>query len=170
MKHSALILLTGFLLMSGYTVRAQQYLVVQKRGSVKNFKYQAGDDIALQTYGVDFPIRGEITKMSDSSLTIDSYINIRLSDISEVLRPRRYLQKLSRLFFIRGGIAYVAIVGVNGLINNDSPVIDEQTLTISAVMIAIGLAMKSFYIRKLDVISKWQLKIIDFDNIPIAED
>ena len=168
MKHSVLIILAGFFIMTGCPVLAQQYLVVQKTGKVKNFKYQTGDEITLVINNGDFTIQGEITSITDTSLYINSYIEVQFSNISAVLKPRRFFIKLSKLFFIRGGIAYVTIVGINGIINNDSPLIDEQTIAISAVMVAIGVAMKPFYIRKLNTVSKWQIKMIDFDNIPLS--
>lgn len=156
----------GLLIFTLSAAFGQQYLVVQKNGKVKNFKYQTGDEIMLQTKNGAFNLKGEITQLSDSSLTINSYIEIKYSNIAKLLRPRRYFTKLSKLFFIRGGIAYVTIVGINGIINNDSPMIDEQTLAISATMVAIGLIMKPFYIRKLDVTKKWHIKMINFDMIP----
>jgi hypothetical protein len=156
------------ILMVPLTMDAQQYLVVQKLGKVRNFKYEVGDEIMIRTRKGDFSLNGEITKISDTSLTLNSYVEIGFSNVAKVLRPRRYFTKLSKLFFIRGGIAYVTIVGINGIINNDSPLIDEQTLTISATMVAVGFLMKPFYIRKLDTISKWKIKVIDFDNIPAA--
>ena len=167
MKHSVLFILAGFFILTFYPLQAQQYLVVQKTGSVKNFKYQIGNDIAMEVNNGDFIIQGEITNISDTSLSINSYIEVKFNNISRVLRPRRFFTKLSKLFFIRGGIAYVTIVGINGIINNDSPLIDEQTIAISAAMVAIGFALKPFYIRKLNTVSKWQIKMIDFENIPL---
>lgn len=155
-----------FLLIFSFSIYGQQYLVVQKPGKVKNFKYEVGDEIMINTRKGDLTLSGEITDISDTCVTINTYIDVGLSNIAKVLRPRRFFTKLSKLFFIRGGIAYVTIVGINGIINNDSPLIDEQTLTISASMVAIGLAMKPLYIRKLDTTGKWALKVIDFDNIP----
>lgn len=154
------------LLLAVCSVSGQQYLVVQKSGKVKNFKYEVGDEIMIKTRKGDFSLSGEITRITDTSLTINSYVEIGFGNVAKVLRPRRYFTKLSKLFFIRGGIAYVTIVGINGVINNDSPLIDDQTLKISAAMVATGFLMKPFYMRKLDAIGKWKLKAIDFDNIP----
>ncbi len=169
MHPMARFLITGLLLFMLGSVSAQQYLIVQKNGKVKNFKYQTGDEIMLQIKNGDFNLKGEITKLSDTSLTIDSYLEIRYSNISKVLRPRAFLTRLSKLFFIRGGVAYVTIVGINGLINNDSPMIDEQTIAVSASMVAIGFVMKPFYIRKLDLTKNWHIKMINFDAIPESD-
>lgn len=156
-------------LYSSFPTFGQQYLVLQKLGKVKNFKYEVGDKIMVKTRHGELTVDGEITGLSDTSVTINSYVEVGFSNVAQVLRPRIFFTALSRLFFIRGGIAYTSIVGINGLINNDSPVIDEQTLVISATMVGIGFAMKPFYLRKLDAIEKWKLKVIDFDNIPIVD-
>jgi hypothetical protein len=31
--------------------------------------------------------------------------------------------------------------------------------------VAIGLLMKPFYVKKMDVTEKWQLKVLDFENV-----
>lgn len=169
MKPFARLGITILLVLAACALSGQQYLVVQKQGKVKNFKYEIGDEIMVKTRNGDLKFSGDITKITDSSLTINSYVEVAFENVAQVLRPRRYFTKLSKLFFIRGGIAYVTIVGINGIINNDSPLIDDQTLKISATMVAIGFLMKPFYIRKLDTDEKWKLKFIDFDNIPMEQ-
>lgn len=144
---------------------SQQYLVVQKYGTVKNFKYEVNDKISFQTLKGEFFIEETITYITDSTITVDTFYEVKLKNIATVLRPRIFVIALSEIFFIRAGIAYVAIVGINGIIHNESPVIDEQTLLISASMVAIGFALKPFFTRKLDATGKWCLKVIDFDNI-----
>jgi hypothetical protein len=152
-----------FLLQAAYS---QQYLVVQKNLAIKNYKYQPGDKISLQTIRGDLEFDGRISKITDSTIVIDNLYEIDLRNIAAVFRKRGFIKRLSGLFFIRGGIAYTAITGINGLINNDSPMIDQQTLLISAAMVAIGFAMKPLIIKKLKINEKWQLKVIDFYNVP----
>lgn len=147
------------------SLNAQQYLVVQKRGTLKNFKYEVGDELSLQTKKGDFHIKGTISRIGDSTLTIDNLYDIHLSNIARVFRLRSFLNGLSKIFFIRGGIAYVSIVGINGAINNDSPMIDEQTLIISAGMVATGFAIKPFIVKKMSIPEKWELKVLDFNKL-----
>ncbi len=164
-----LLLRSGLLVLflcSSFPIFGQQYLVVQKLGKVKNFKYEVGDKIMVKTREGEFTVDGEITGLSDTSVTINSYVEVGFRNVAQVLRPRMFFKALSQLFFIQGGIAYTTIVGINGLINNDSPIIDEQTIIISATMVGIGFVMKPFYLRKLNTKEKWKLKVIDFDNIP----
>jgi len=148
---------------------AQQYLVVQKRGFVKNFKYEIDDELSFVTKKGEFYIKGTISKITDSIITLDNLYEIKLDNIAKIYEKRRFLKKLSGLFFIRGGIAYTAIVGINSLINNESPLVDEQTLIISAGMIAVGLALKPFIIKKMDVCNKWQLKVLNFNQLEMKE-
>ncbi len=162
-KLSYILIIISFC--TGMAANAQQYLVVQKRGTVKNYKYEVGNKISFQTNKGDFYVKGSISKMTDSTIFIDNLYNFELENIGIVLRQRRFWKKLSKQFFISGGIAYVTIVGINGVINNDSPLIDEQTLIISASMVAIGLLLKPFIVKKMDVTEKWQLKVLDFNNI-----
>ena len=162
-KLSYILVIIGFC--TGMVANAQQYLVVQKRGTVKNFKYEVGNKISFQTKKGDFYVQGSISKLTDSTVFIDNLYEIELENIGVVLRQRGFWMKLSKQFFISGGIAYVTIVGINGIINNDCPLIDEQTLIISASMVAVGFLLKPFYVKKMDVSEKWQLKVLDFNNI-----
>jgi hypothetical protein len=163
--RSVKLLFTGLGLIIGLAVFPQQYFVVEKLGKMKNIKYELNDEISFQTRNGDFLINGTITQLTDSSITIDTHYTIDLENIAIVFKKRKFLKRLSGLFFIRGGIAYTVIVGINGAINNDSPMIDEQTLIISASMVAIGFALKPFIIKKMKIPEKWQLKVIDFDNV-----
>jgi hypothetical protein len=142
----------------------QQYLVVKKTGKLKYYTYETGDYIKLQTVKGDFLIAGVITALTPNSITIEGGYEIQSNNIAFVFRKRGFYQRLSSLFFIRGGVAYTAIVGVNSLINNESPLVDEQTLWISGAMIATGFAMKPLITRKLDLRKNWNLKILDFQN------
>lgn len=157
------IVLLGFL--ASTMMNAQQYLVVQKRGTVKNHKYELNDKLSFQTKKGEFYLKGTLSKITDSTIFIDNLYEIELSNIARVFRQRSFLKALSKQFFIRGGIAYVTIVGINGAINNDCPMIDEQTLIISASMVVIGFALKPFITKKMDVVDKWQLKVLDFNNL-----
>jgi len=144
---------------------AQQYFVVQKTGTVKNYKYEIGNKISFQTKKGDFYVSGTISNMTDSTISIDNLYDFELENIGVVFRQRSFLNGMSKVFFITGGIAYVTIVGINGVINNDSPLIDEQTLIISASMVAIGFLLKPLIVKKMDTSKKWQLKVLDFNNI-----
>lgn len=158
-------LLIGIFLLVGISTDAQQYLVLQKRGKLKNFKYQPGNDISLQLKREDFIITGEITKITDTSLSLNYAIEIQFDEISRVLKPRQFYKKLSKSMIV-GGLIFTGIVGLNGVLNNDSPLIDKGSLIFSASMITGGFLMKPLFVRKFDLTSKWDFKNLDFSHIP----
>lgn len=162
------ILFISLLICSGVELNAQQYLVLQKRGTAKNFKYQSGNRISLQTVRGDFSIAGEITEIKGTSFIVNGLIEVELDNIAYVSRKSNFLNRLSTLFFIRGGVAYFLIDGTNRTINKEYPVIDESTMLISGAMIGTGLAMRPLITRKFDLSKKWRLKILDFDDLKQA--
>ncbi|HPE33855.1 MAG TPA: hypothetical protein PLI65_03570 [Bacteroidales bacterium] len=146
------------------TGSAQQYLVLQKKNKPKNFKYTEGTNIHLQTLRGNFLVSGEITQIGDTSITIDQKFEIGLTNIGKIYKRRGFFDRLSLLFFIRGGTSYFLIDGTNRLINSDYPIIDESTLLISGTMIAVGFALRPLVVREIDIINNWQLKILNFDE------
>lgn len=161
------VLTIAFILFMGLMpmlLSGQQYLVVKKVGKLKYYTYETGDYIKLQTIKGNMVIGGIISRITPVSITIEGGYDIQSDNIGFVFRKRGFYQRLSTLFFIRGGVAYTAIVGVNSIINNESPLVDEQTLWISGAMIATGFALKPLINRKLDVRKNWNLKILDFQN------
>lgn len=158
-KYLLFALLMGFSLQS----QAQQYLILQKRGKVKNFKYQPGNTISIKTVNGDFFISGEITSFSDSAVWINDQMKVELDNIELLFRKSGFFDRLSRLFFIRGGVAYFLIDGTNRTIHREYPIIHESTILISATMIATGVAMRPIVTRKFDLSKNWRLKILDFD-------
>jgi hypothetical protein len=144
-------------------LHAQQYLILQKRGTTKNFKYQTGNRISLKTDKGGFYINGEITTMRDSSIRIDNQIEVELSNVAVVYRRSSFLNKLSWRFFIRGGAAYFLIDGTNRTLHGEYPVIHKSTLLISSAMIAAGIAIRPLITRRFDLSGKWRLKVLDFD-------
>ncbi|NCC71794.1 MAG: hypothetical protein EOM06_00220 [Sphingobacteriia bacterium] len=157
-------LLFVLLILFPVTGSAQQYLVLQKKNKLKNFKYTEGTSIHLQTLRGNFLVSGEITQIGDTSITIDQKFEIGLTNIGKIYKRRGFFDRLSLLLFIRGGISYFLIDGTNRLINNDYPIVDENTLLISGTMIAVGFALRPLVVRELDIINNWQLKILNFDE------
>jgi hypothetical protein len=139
----------------------QKLLVLEKAGTAKNFKYKTGDKIRLETVRDNLVFSGKITEIKDSSIIIESYNEIKLREISQVFRER----SLMRLFSgaaISGGLFYLSLDAVNGILNNDSPVIAKNTLIASGILVGTGLIMRQFFFRKFETKEKWRLKILDF--------
>lgn len=142
-----------------FQVASQAFLVVESSRRFKNFKYYTGDDIMLITYSKTGIISGTITGITDSTLVLGDWDEVRLDDICEVYRPMRGLRYFSHAFLI-GGVAYFGIDLTNRLINNDSPVVPVETALISGSLITTGLLLKLFKYRKLKI-GNWKLSVID---------
>jgi hypothetical protein len=146
-----------------FSTEAQQYLVVEKTGTVKNFKYSPGNDIDLLVN--ETRLKGTITQLTDSTLTLDYSIIVQLQKIKKVYRFRGFVYKFSIKALILSGLAYMGMTGFNGMLHNEYPLVDKTTAIIGLSMMAAGFLMKPFYYRKIPVDGRWQLKVIDFDAL-----
>ena len=151
------------LIISSLCAGAQQYLVLQKSGTVKNFKYQVGNDITIRVMRGDLIFSGAITQINDSSFVLNSLNEIYIGEITNVYRSRVFVRVMSKVL-LYAGVGYVALEGVNGIINNDSPVISKNTIIAGAVMVGASFALKPFYTRSFDVTEKYVVKILDFEK------
>jgi hypothetical protein len=144
-------------------IQAQQYLVVEKTGTAKNFKYSPGNKIDLLVN--ETRLQGTITQLTDSTLTLDYSIIVQLEQIKKVYRFRGFVYRFSKTALLMGGMAYIAIVGANGIINNEYPLVDQTTAIIGVSMIAASFLLRPLYYRKIPVDGRWQLKVINFDAL-----
>jgi len=163
--HIILVLLT----IACHHAAAQQYLVVQKTGTVKNYKYQTGDRITLELNDHKTPLSGEITRIEDSLLVLNGSRVIGIKEISCVVRTRNLFRVLSKVF-LTVGVGYVALEGINGLLNNYSPVISKQSLIAGGAIAGSGLILRIFKKRKLVIGEKYRIKILDFDSVTKEKD
>ncbi len=156
-----LILLIAFFILPSFIMMGQKLLVLEKAGTVKNYKYKVGDEITVETKRDNLVFSGSLTGINDSTIVVENYNEIKLAEISRVLRKRELMRIFSGAA-ISAGVFYFSLDALNGIINNDSPVIAESTLIATGALLGSGLLMKQFVIRKIDLEDKWRLKILDF--------
>lgn len=155
------IVLSAFVFISSVEVMGQKLLVLEKAGTAKNYKYKTGDKIRIETVRDNLVFAGKITEIKDSSIVIESYNEIKLREICRVFRERSLMRFFSGAA-ISGGVFYLSLDAVNGIINNDSPVIAKNTTIASGILVGTGLLMKQFFFRKFETKEKWRIKILDF--------
>ena len=152
------------LIIQGFDLAAQNIFVLERPGTIKNYKFYSGDKIKLRTISNDTIISGIITNIHDKSIIINDANEIVSGDMDAIYRKRwgySFLQYLS-LF---AGIAYVGINTLNGVINSDKPIVPTETLIISGSMIAFGIALTPLTTRKHKIDNqKWRVLILDFTN------
>jgi len=152
----------------GHTAFTQRVLLVEKPGKFKNFKYKVGDDILVKVAPYGEKQEGIIHEVSDSSILINFDNEIMLDDIQMILRPRWGTKLLSKVTRVAGA-GYFVLDVVNRAINNDSPVVDENTLMISAGLVAFSYALVPLHNRRMKKGEKWRIKVLNMsmdDDVP----
>jgi hypothetical protein len=168
MKVVVFILLASILCLLCPTAQAQRILLVEKPGKFKNYKYFMGDDITVKTHTHSKNMRGTIHDITDTSIVINFDTEIMLDDIEKILRPRWGLGLLSKITRIAGA-GYFAIDVVNNAISNRPPIVDENTVIISASLVAFSYALVPFHNRRLKAENQWRIKVLNMsmdDEVP----
>jgi len=146
-----------------FNLFSQKILVIEKPGTVKNFKYYPGNSIKF-AFGLGkekVHYETMITNIYDDRFTADYHSDIFYNSITTVYRDQRYIKIIQYSAFVMGG-GYLILDVFNRAINNDSPVFDESTMIISGVLIGVGLSLFPFKQRQLHIGDKWQIKGIIF--------
>jgi hypothetical protein len=157
-------LIYWLLFLIGSSLAAQNILVLERPGTVKNLKYYQGDKIKIRTIAADTIISGSINRIFDSSIIINNSNEILIADMAAIYKKRwgyGFLQYLT----IFAGVAYLGINSFNGIINDDQPVVPQETLIISGSLIAFGFALTPLTTRKFKIDNeKWRIIILDFTD------
>ena len=147
----------AFLSCSAY---GQKILVLENSRSLRNIKYYQGKYITLILNKDEVKVTDILFDMTDSSLVLSNYGDIPFHAIKAVVRDNHWIRIISGFSMIAGA-AYFAIDSFNRLINAEWPMVDEQTLTISAVIVGFGFALLPLRYHRIPVGDKWKLKVLD---------
>jgi hypothetical protein len=139
---------------------AQRILLVEKPGKFKNFKYFVGNDITLKTYPDGLKQKGTIHVITDTSIVINFDNEIMLEEIQMILRRRWGFSLVSKITRIAGA-GYFLLDVVNRAINNDSPVVDKNTVMISAGLVAFSYALVPLHNRRMEQGEKWRIRVLN---------
>ncbi len=142
------------------TMDAQRVLLVEKPGKFKNFKYFVGDDITLKTLPYSEKQSGTIHEITDTSILINFDNEIMIDDIDMILKRRWGISLLAKITRIAGA-GYFVLDVVNRTINNDSPIVTQNTALISAGMVAFSYALLPLQNRRMKKGEKWRIKILN---------
>ncbi len=151
-----------FICMAG-NVYGQKLLVLERRGTTKYFTYKVGDRIKLYDRRSMRTIRGDITRIDDSMLFINTLEPVYLSKVAAVYRSRPLIRTLSSAGIV-AGIGYFLLSGFNRAINKESPVISNRVFISSSVITGAGVVTSFFRYRKFAIGDHWRIKSIDMDH------
>jgi hypothetical protein len=154
-----LIILAFFLAIS--SSNAQRVLLVEKPGKFKNFKYSIGNNIVVKIAPYGEKQEGTIHVITDTSLVLNFDNEIMLDDIEMILKPRWGLKLLSKITRIAGA-GYFLLDVVNNTITGNPTIVDQNTLIISAGMVAFSYALVPFHNRRMKAGDSWRISVLDF--------
>ncbi len=119
------------------------FLALEKRGRVKRIRFFKGQELWFRLKGDSFKYRGMIEGVGDGYVQVKG-VKIDISQIEYIFvrRKRRAIRLLSNFSILAGG-GYFLI----DLVNN-SFTTTRETLTVSGGILAGGLLLKLFLIRK----------------------
>lgn len=154
-------IIASILVFLGMNTVAQETLLVEKIGTSCKYYYHLGDKIKLRTNARDSLIRGKLTVINDSIISVSPELYpIPVHDIGSVYKqygfPRRLGIKLGE-----AGIVFFVVITINNLINKKQ-VFPTYTYIITGSCFAAGLISISLKQRRCKIGERWKLKILDF--------
>ncbi len=152
------------LLFLGTAAYGQNIFVLEKAGGGGIRMYHEYDHIRLKTRSTNVKIGGPINMISDSSIIINFANEVMLDDIEAVYRSRWGFSLLQKVC-LASGILYLSLSTLNGVINNDSPIVPEKTLKIGGGLLIGGIILTPLTTRihRIEQ-TKWKVKILDFTD------
>ncbi len=143
---------------------AQQYLYLKKKGEVPAFRWEQGAPLELKVRNgeEEFWLRGDFVRADSSSIVFGTKI-IRKKDIV-ALRMDRGLMPFFGKAAMAGSTLFTGVILVNGLINNDRPIIRASTIYIGLGVFAGGFLLDYLGVRKFYMKDGWYFEHIDFNE------
>lgn len=141
---------------------AQNILILERPGTIKNHKYYLNDEIRLKTISTDTIYYGKITAVNDSSIVVSYANEIFLNDIAKIYTFQWGFDFLRKLGFSAGAL-FLAVSLTNGALNGFDSNGGTQMVVGSLGIMAFSAALIPLKWRghKIDNI-KWRVKILDF--------
>jgi len=149
------------LLIFSFTGIAQKTLLVEKMGKPSKYYYHIGDKIKIYKFGSKKAMKGSITAIMDSAITITSITseNISLKEVQYVVKQFEFPRKLSIKLGEFGGVILLVMV-VNNLLNN-SQVFTPYVFIVSGSFLGGSLVSLMLSERRCKIGDRWKVKILD---------
>jgi hypothetical protein len=159
-KHFSLLLI----ILLPLCVDAQQYLYLKKKGELPAYRWEQGDflELKVQNGEEEFWLSGDFVRADSNRIVFGTKI-VRKENII-ALRVSRGLMPFFGKAAMAGGTMFPAIIILNGVINNDRPIIRPVTVYVSLGFLAGGYALHRFGVRRLKIKDGWYLEHIEFNE------
>jgi hypothetical protein len=138
----------------------QRILLLKKKGNPKNYKYFLASEISLRNGFNDRKVTGQIHMITDTSIIVNYNIEVFIDQITWMYRERYFFRLLSPILMVAGG-GYFILDGFNRAINKQYPIITENNMLISGVLIGVGLVIKPLGTKRYRIGKRWELQMLD---------
>ena len=160
--HKQIIALILFNLIIVSNVLSQDIFLLERPGTVKNYKYYVNDFVMVKIILPDTVFSGNITEIRDSSIVIAYENEVFIKDIEIFYRKRWGFSFLNGLFLTAGG-TYLFLLTINGVISADDGEINKVPFIVAGSLIVAGIAIIPLKTKKIKMEdNRWRLKILKF--------
>ena len=143
-----------------------EYLVIEKPGTSKRYVYIKGDEIKLKLLNESVYLSGNIELFLDSSLVIDGH-SIKLSEIEQIKRNRagEFMPKAISLSYKLpvAGILLMLFEGISAELQNETPLVEENTMVIAGALIAGGILLRTLVHNNIKLNGKYKARIVKIE-------
>lgn len=144
MKHRLILVL----LFAGFYMSGQQYLYIKKGNEFPVLRYGISDRVKFRT-SEDLPwVSGMVREIGEDFIRINNVVYPFEAIVA--FRSKNELLDIGGKALFGGGVFFTGLALINGVINNDQPVIKGSQLAWGGALAAVGfgmmaLARKDYY-------------------------
>ena len=162
--------LTFLLVLLYFNGSAQNVLVLEKANKRKSFKFREGDRIKVYVEPEGIIASGRIAYITDTSFYFEENgYEVPISRIREAYTRRWGFGFLSELF-LKGGIGYAVVGGVNHAISGNQPDLLKYPLFIGGGLIGTSFLIRPLAKRKHKIYDhSWRIIILDFRGMALDQ-
>lgn len=146
--------------------QSYEYLVIEKPGTSKRYVFTRGDLIKLKTTGESVHLSGKIELLLDSSLVVDGH-SIKLTEIAQIKinRSGEFMPKIISLSYKLpiAGILLMLFEGISSELQNESPLVEENTMVIAGSLIAGGILLRNVVHNNIKLNGKYRARIVKIE-------
>lgn len=144
-----------------FAISAQSYLYLEKKGEVPDYRWKQGDGISvLLQNGEELDWREGYFNGGDSAGLVLGTRYYSYDQIKGIRYENGILPFLGTAAMY-GAALFTGVFAVNGIINNDSPIIRQEQLFVGAGLLTIGFISKQFWYTERLMEDGYRLKIIN---------
>lgn len=155
-----------FLFSANSFCQTNAYLVIEKPGTSNRHLYKTNDVITLKLKEETIYLTGAIDLLLDSGMVIDGHA-VRLSEI-EKIKIRRKGELIPKVIGLSyklpiAGILLMFFEGASAKMQNESPLVEENTMVIAGGLIGAGFLLGTIKHKNMKLGKKYRAKIVRFD-------